>query len=429
MFTVDVQRRGDLLVRQPFGRQLDSRAARWASAPPPPRRRPPTRSSSDRAGCAQPSARERGERGDRVLERLARSAPLLGAALRAAEREQATGAVESQLERSSSPDASRSVAARSTPRSRRGPARRARRSAWRWPVPRGGPGPPPARAAGRRPPAPLEPLQLDERLDELRRDREHAGIEHPFALAVLPHRPQVGQPPARAPTRAAPRSRARVAPRARPTLLPAHLRELDRLARPALALPRALRARPRAARGSADTAGGTASRSPRTRPTRRAAVRGHVEIPGAQARTSTVCMRTIAYEVRSPRSSASAHSDASERARRRQLAAPEQPLGRHALGRRRDVRGRICGHRRARAQVIERSARSARAATRAPTARSAAPSRSSARSECLERPRLGLAQLARRPPPPRCPPASRAHARGGCGLRRTRPAPARGKRS
>ena len=108
--------------------------------------------------------------------------------------------------------------------------------------------------------------ELDQRLDELRRDGEHAGLFHSFAAQVLPDDAKAlcGT------LRLVRQQRGDAARAQRLEPVPADAGRLgtgERFARPALCLFRPVRGRRRAARGTARTS--ATSAAPRIRPTRR----------------------------------------------------------------------------------------------------------------------------------------------------------------
>ena len=179
----DEQRERDLLVRRPCGREPRdlllglgelARSARGL--------RPPTRASSPRASVRPAGRAERVEARRGRLERVARRAHCRAAPLRAAVREQQRAASKRSPSRSySSAAPALSSSPPQRPRQRRAapPAARPRM------VRRG------QRRSRSITAAPRRLAELDERLDQVRRDRERARLVDALALAVRPDGAQV----------------------------------------------------------------------------------------------------------------------------------------------------------------------------------------------------------------------------------------------
>ena len=341
---------GDLLVREGRRRRARPRAAPPASA----RRvacgrRPPTRVSSPRACSAQPGEPSSSNAAAACSSVFARGAPLAQPALRASEAEQRARAIEAEAERAVGVAASASAVRR---------------------VLAVAPGGEPTSAAQRSPsPGPtgwsrlgelaqairhglrlLELAEVDERLDEIRRDRERARARR---------RPRAGGAPRR--PRQALLGRARGRPRAAPDALRARRLE-DVPVEPGPLGPRdGVGGPPLASRREAAAGGGERAAAVVARPDEQLAVavplveqsRGLVPV-AARSSSSQRCRRWSAYEIGSPRSSATESSRPASRAPPRRARARRGADRRRAPARRRGT-GRVRDLVEALAEVVDRA--------------------------------------------------------------------------
>ena len=195
------ERLGDLLVREPLARRAPRRAARRASARRPAggaRRRARAPSAPRRPSPASRARRTPRQRAQRLPRRSPLPVPTLGAA----EREQRPGRARRETEAPYSRRRLELLRRRLVVRRARRDERGQRRAVA---SPQGCSCASASAPRGARRPRPrlLELAELDERLDEVRRDREGARVVHALALRVLPDPRAGSRPPAPARARGA----------------------------------------------------------------------------------------------------------------------------------------------------------------------------------------------------------------------------------